>query len=188
MISNVARSAPPAIPPPIQALMNRDPNVKTKFEMDNPPVYKSLSKRREVNAMWKFYSKQRKNLRAPLPKAEIETLRGLANDVTIKLPQSDNRQKLLEELAGERSRTGNYQGKPTGLRPRFLRRRYQSLLKEHIPMISYHNENWLVETIPGSKQKYPPLDPKHTDRLALLNGMKVQGVNSKGEFIRSEGE
>ena len=188
MISNVARSAPPAIPPPIQALMNRDPNVKTKFEMDNPAVYKPLSKRREVNAMWKFYSKQRKNLRAPLPKAEIETLRGLANDVPIKLPQSDNRLKLLEEYARERASTGKYRGKPTGLRPRFLRRRYQSLLKEHIPMISNENDSWLVEIITGSKQKYPPLDAKHTDGLTLFNGIKMQAVNSKGEFIRSERE
>lgn len=184
MISDVARSALPAIPPPIRALMNRDPNVKTKFEMDNPPVYKPLSKRREVNAMWQFYSEQRKALQAPLQKAELEALRALTNGARLKPPQPDVRHKLQEKFPLERSHTGKYRGRPTALKPRFLRRRYQNLLKKHIPMVSHENGNWRVETVPGSIQKYPSLDSKHMDGFTLFNGMKVQAVNSKGEFIK----
>jgi hypothetical protein len=188
MIPSVVRSAPPAIPPPIQALMHRDPDVDTKFEIQNPPIYKKLSKRREVNALWKHYSKQRKFLRAPLEKAEIETLRAWANGAKINLPQSDNRQKLLEEFAFKRASTGKFHGKPSGLKPRFLRRRYQKLLKEYIPMISNENGNWRVDVVSHPMQKYPSLDPKYMEGLTLFNGMKVQAVDSKGKFIRPERE
>ena len=183
-IIGVRRSAPPAIPPPIQALMNRDPNVKHKFEMKNPPVYKPLSKRREVNAMWRHYAEQRNALRAPLPQGEIEELQTLANGVGIRQPNAEMRKKLQEEFDFARSSTAKYHGKPTGLTPRFLRRRYKYLLEGYIPMISEEDGKWRVDSVSSTTRKYPTLDSKHMAEFTLSDGTKVPAVNSKGEAIK----
>jgi hypothetical protein len=153
--------------------------------MDNPPVYKPLSKRREVNAMWRHYAQQRKDLRAPLSEAEIEELKIRANGVGIHSPNAELRRKLAEELFLERAKTGKYQGKPTGLSPRFLRRRYKNILEEYIPMISEENGTWKVDGgARGPKRNYPPLDPKHMAGFTSSDGTKVQEVNTKGQFIK----
>jgi hypothetical protein len=153
--------------------------------MDNPPVYKPLSKRREVNAMWKHYSQQRKALRAPLPRAEVEQLQALANGVGLTPPNAEIRRKLQEEYDLARSSTGKYQGRPTGLTPRFLRRRYKKLIEGYIPVISEENGKWRVDSASDSMRKYPSLAPKHMAGFTLSDGTKIQAVDSKGGFIKS---
>jgi len=134
--------------------------------------------------MWRHYAQQRKDLRAPLSEAEIEELKILANGVGIHSPNAELRRKLAEELFLERAKTGKYQGKPTGLSPRFLRRRYENMLEEYIPMISEENGRWKVEVARGPKRKYPPLDPKHMAGFTSSDGTKVQEVDTKGQFIK----
>ena len=153
--------------------------------MDNPPVYKPLSKRREVNAMWKHYSQQRKALRAPLPRAEVEQLQALANGVGLTPPNAEIRRKLQEEYDLARSSTGKYQGRPTGLTQRFLRRRYKKLIEGYIPVISEENGKWRVDSASDSMRKYPSLDPKHMAGFTLSDGTKIRAVDSKGGFIKS---
>lgn len=165
--------------------MNRDPNVKHKFEMPNPPVYKPLSKRREVNAMWRHYAEQRQALRAPLSKPEVEELQVLANGVKFKTPDADIRRKLQEEYEFARSSTAKFQGRPTGLSPRFLRRRYKNLLEGYIPTISEENGRWKVYCVTGTTRKYPALDPKHMAGITFSDGTKANAVESKGETIKS---
>lgn len=187
LIPGQPRSAPPAIPAPILALMKQDPDVK-EFVFKNPPVYKPTPKARLARAMWKHYSAQKKDIRAPLSKAEVEQLQELAVSRAPAPPKSEFQRKLEVELQDNRSKSGRYQGKFCTMSSRFLRRRYQMLLKEYIPILSQgEGEKWRVEKVklPDLKRKQPTVDPRHMDGYVLACGTKVGAVDVNGRFIKT---
>jgi hypothetical protein len=165
--------------------MKQDPDVK-KFVFRNPPVYKPIPKARLSRAMWKHYSAQKKVLRAPLSQSEVEQLQELATSRAPAPPKSELQRKLEKELQEKRSKSGRYQGKFCRMSSRFLRRRYQKLLKEYIPMISQQEGGkWHVEQaeFSDSKRKLPMVDPRHMDGYVLTCGTKAGAVDANGVFI-----
>lgn len=175
------------IPPPIKALMNRDPEVNETFVFNNPDIYKS-NKMREINARWKHYSTQLKNLRAPLRQSEVEHIQTLANKHGSLTPKTKMQIDLENEMKGKRASTGMYQGKYSRITPRFLRRRYQSLIKGYIPVISQtEGGKWHVEAaqLPSSTIKIPPVEPRHMYGYVMSCGTKVGEVDTKGAFINT---
>jgi hypothetical protein len=169
--------------------MRADPDVNPEFEMPNPPVYKPLAKRREVNAIWKHYSEMRQALRAPLPKKELQQLRKLATKTTYRPTPAEwsFRAKVEAELNERRLTTGRYQGNFHRMSPRFIRRRYQRLIDDYIPVICGKEGDWKVEKGSGRVQSdgFPLLDKRYLSGFKLPDGTKVGEVDNKGAFISS---
>jgi hypothetical protein len=169
--------------------MTADPNVNPEFKMPNPPIYKALSKRREVNAIWRHYAEMRTALRAPLPKNEMQQLRNLAKNTTYRPTpeESSFRAKLEAELNERRLTTGRYLGNFHRLSPRFIRRRYQRLIDDYIPIISGKEGDWKVKKGSGRVQGdgLPLLDKRYLSGFKLPDGKKVGEVDHKGAFIDS---
>jgi len=183
------RTAPPAIPASIYALMKADPNVNPEFELPNPPVYKPFAKRREVNAIWRHYAVMREALRAPLPKNELQQLHKLATKTTYHPTPAEwsFRAKVEAELHERRLTTGRYQGNFRRMSPRFMRRRYQRLIDDYIPVISGKEGAWKVEKGSGRVESdgFPLLDKRYLSGFKLPDGTKVGEVDKKGVFIGS---
>ena len=190
MIPGVPRSAPPSVPPPIEVLMRRDPNINPNFVMDNAPVYKPLSKRRQVNAMWRHYSFNKRKLSAPLEPSEIQKLEEFATSSAKAPRKTDFHVKLENELRRKRCLTGKFQGRFHRMSSRFLRRRYQHLLaSQNIPVISESEGSWRVTQGPKRLDidKFPRLDPQFLEGYTLPCGTKVGQVDEKGAFVKQSG-
>ena len=173
------------IPAPIEALMKRDNEVNPKFVFENPPVYSELNKSREINAMWKHYAHQLKKLRAPLPLSEVQHLQTQATAQGPVPGKTEKQIKLEEEMKQARFKSGRFQGAFHRMSARFLRRRYQSLLKEYIPMISQgEGGKWNVEQAQlPSVNPFPLVQPRHMNGRIMKNGTKVGEVDAKGAYI-----
>jgi hypothetical protein len=182
-IKDVPRSAPPAIPKPIKLLMNKDPNVNPKFVVPNPPVYTTMSKKREVKAMWRHYSKEKKALRAPLPLAEVDYLKAFAMRTGPPLPKTAMQSQLEEQFKLNRALTGRFQGRYHVLSARFLRRRYQKLLAEYIPVITEENGEWRVDQVVPPSTQLPRVNKRHLGGYTLSCGAKIEEVDTNGAFI-----
>lgn len=178
------RRNPPVIPTPIKALMNRDNEVNAKFVFENPPVYSELNKSREINAMWKHYTHQLKKLRAPLPLSEVQYIQTRATAQGPVAGKTEKQIKLEEEMKQARFRSGRFQGAFRKMSPRFMRRRYQRLLKEYIPMISQgEGGKWNVEQAQlTSVNPFPVVQARHLNGH-IINGVAVGGVDAKGAYI-----
>jgi len=187
LIPEYLRTRPPAIPAPIQSLIKADPDVKKNFVMPNPPFYKPLSKKRESNARWRFYTKQKLALRAPLPEDEVQHIQNMATGTerAARLPPEIKR-KLQEEMNHRRQKTGRFVGWFTSMSSRFIRRRYQSLLGGYIPVLSQDvNGKWKVQNTQSQrKTKYPIMDKRHLEGYTLPNGNNVKGVDERGAIIK----
>lgn len=165
--------------------MKKDPGVTVDFKFHNPPVFKKLSKRRLANALWKHYSDQKSRLTAPLPKHEVEHLRDRANSTDWRLVDKDMKSKMTKKLNELRNKTGRYHGKFSSMSPRLMRRRYQMLLKEYIPMISKEKENWKVEQAGIMKGSFLPVQSGHMKGFTSAEGRVVGQVDENGRFIDS---
>jgi len=169
--------------------MKRDPEVKHKFEIDNPPVYKKMSKKREVNQMWRHYMRQQQKLRAPLPLNEVQHLQHLARTATSSNKRTEFQLKWEKEAHEKRRVTGRFEGTFHVMSSRFLRRRYRLMLdREYIPIITRDEESdlWNIEeAVNPIKDNYPPIPKRHLK--AFKFGLNVEGgsVDSKGAFIKS---
>lgn len=179
------RRNPPVIPAPIKALMNRDNEVNAKFVFENPPVYAKLNKSREINAIRKHYARQLKKLRAPLPLSEVQHIQTCSIAQGPVPGKTEKQIKLEEEMKQARFRSGRFQGAFHKMSPRFLRRRYQTLLKEYIPMISQGEDGkWHVEQAQlPSANPFPMVQGRHLYGH-VINGIKVGGVDAKGAYIK----
>jgi hypothetical protein len=178
------RRNPPVIPAPIKALMNWDNEVDTKFVFKNPPVYSELNKSREINAMSKHYTHQLKKLRAPLPLSEVLHIQTCASSQGPVPGKTEKQIKLEKQMKEARFRSGRFQGAFHKMSARFLRRRYQSLLKEYIPMISEEEGGkWHVKQAQlPSVNPFPVVQPRHMNGH-IINGIKIGGVDAKGAYI-----
>ena len=159
------RRQAPMIPAPIKALMKHDSNVNEKLVLANPAVYSKTAKSREINAMQKHYSAQLEKLRAPLRLVEVQQIQALASRHGPIPPRTSKIEELDKKLTQTRLATGRFQGNFHRITPRFLRRRYQNLIKGYIPMISQAEGGaWKVELarLPESVgPKIPQVHPRH---------------------------
>lgn len=166
--------------------MENDLRIKQKFVVDNPPGYREISKRRLVNQMWKFYSLQKKNLKAPLPQDEIDQIKALADRYIAASPKTPFQMKLEAELKERRLQTGKYLGRYNRISPRFMRRRYQTILSGHIPAISEIEGKWIVTTTRVHKAPHlPVVGRQHMGGYKLPDGTMGGEVDQNGVRSRS---
>lgn len=181
------RSQPPKIPEPIWELMKRDPDVKHQFVMDNPPVYTKLSKKRETNQKWRHYMRQQQKLRAPLPLREVQHLQHLAQNATFNKKRTEYQLKWEKEAHEKRRATGKFQGFFHAMSSRFLRRRYQLMLNEYIPMITRDEEGkgWKIQqALNPVGDNYPPIPERHLQAFKMGVGVDRGRVDSNGAFVQ----
>lgn len=175
---------PPRIPLPIQALMSKDPNVD-KFVLSNPPIFKPMPQKRLINQFYKHYTLAKRQLRAPLPDHLIEHLRFMAYEYRDDSLEPDFRRKLNEEFnTRPAGRQRPFSRQLHNLTSRFVRRRYQNLLKEYIPRIEKTGDGeWRVNYTDFTPDtNYPLLLPEHKMGFTFSCGTTVGRVNDDGAF------
>lgn len=83
-----------------------------------------------------------------------------------------------------RHETGRYQGHFHRMSSRFLRRRYVSLLKEYIPVISEREGKvWVERANVSNECPFPPVEARHMRGYVMSCGTKVGQVNDRAAFI-----
>lgn len=168
--------------------MALDPKVDLKFTMPNPPVYKPLSLRREANARKRHYQKQRLALRAPLPLHEVEYIQNAAAGEISPPEKTEMQIEMERERNVKRQVATRYLGRYHRMTRRFLKRRYQSLLADYIPVIisteegKFHVER--AKPLPEQK-KFSAVTKVHRGGYSLTCGMKVPPVDENGVSIDS---
>ena len=90
-----------------------------------------------------------------------------------------------KEFHALRLSSGRYHGTFRSMKPRFLRRRYQQILKTYIPILSVHGNELTIDHVKWqARRKRLPVEPKHMRAYKLANGKFAGQVNEKGEFIK----
>jgi hypothetical protein len=152
--------------------MSLDPNIRRKSTTLKPPAYSKLSVRREVNFMWRQYSKHRESLQAPLPLSIVEHLQKQALTGG-PVPKTAAHVKLESQLKQRRCETGQYQGKFHKIGSRFLRRQYQKFLGQYIPIMSQEDGKWKVDQVTFQKpDSFPSVPPQHMDGYVTASGVR----------------
>ena len=175
----------PRVPIPIQALMQSDPDVD-KFKVTNPPLFKPLPQKRIINQFYRHFNKSIKQLRAPLPQHIIDHLKYMAYQYKDSLGETEFHRLLKKEFNTRPvGRKRPWSRKLHILSARFVRRRYQRLLKEYIPKIDKKDDGtWEVENATGrfDDSIYPLLQPEHKMGFTFSCGTKAGEVNEDGSF------
>jgi hypothetical protein len=187
MIPGYPVTAPPNVPPVIKKLMRQDPDVDLRFQMRDPiPRFGPLSLKRLANAKRDHIQEQKKKLRAPLPISEVEHLQARAESLDWPMVNHDKKLKSQKEFHELRFSSGRYHGTFRSMKPRFLRRRYQQILKMYIPIISGEGSGMAIDHVKWqAERKFLPVEAKHMRGYRLADGKITGQVNENGEFIEA---
>jgi hypothetical protein len=187
MIPGYPLTAPPKVPPVIKKLMTQDPDVDLRFQMRDPiPLFGPVSLRRLANAKRQHLHEQTQKLRAPLPISEAEHLQARAESLDWPMINHDKKLKTQKEFHELRLSSGRYHGTFRSMKPRFLRRRYQHILKGYIPIISGEGSEMMIDHVKWqAERKLLPVERKHMRGYRLADGTIRGQVNENGEFIEA---
>jgi len=125
-------------PPPASLDMPHDMPARGHLDSREAKILGPLSKRREANIRWRYLTKYRSRLAAPISKEESESIYTLA---TITKPLPDNAYPcplVSEDKMLERARRGDWE-RPKRITARFMRRRYHELLDKSVIISNRRN-------------------------------------------------
>jgi hypothetical protein len=166
--------------------MTQDPDVDLRFQIKDPYTFKNIPWRRLANANRKHLEAQKKKLRAPLPIHEVEHLQNRAESLDWPMVNHEKKLETQKEFHALRFSSGRYHGTFRSMKPRFLRRRYQQILKTYIPIVSENGNGLTVDHVKWQAQrKFVPVAAKHMRGYRLADGNIAGQVNEKGKFIEA---
>jgi hypothetical protein len=143
--------------------------------------------------MWKHYKIARGNLGAPLPLEEVQFLVRMAiNGPEKPYFRTEFLKKIEARRKAERQATGEFRGRFHTMDQKFLKRRYQDLLKRcHIPVLQQMEEGrWRVTSAASMLPMFftkniPNMDPRHKEGFVTKGGKKISKVDSQGRPVKA---